>query len=349
MKQPRITVIGGGAWGTCLARLLAEKGHPTYLWVFETDLAEEMAKTRENRVYLPGTPLPSSLKITSSLGKACSHTDLLVLAVPSHVYREVLGALRPHLEQPVPIVNATKGIEQESLALMSQVIAEVFSGYDPLRVAVLSGPSFAKELALSHPTAVSLAAQDHRLAVRLQRIFTTPFFRLFITSDLLGVQIGGALKNVIALAAGGSDGLGFGYNAKAALISRGLSEMMQLGIAVGAEPETFFGLSGLGDLVLTCTGQLSRNWQVGYEIGQGKSLAEVLKDRKTVAEGIETTRSSFALAKKYGVDMPIVECIHGVLFDGQSPRNAVLHLLEEARGEEVPADIQRYFSGRKAP
>jgi glycerol-3-phosphate dehydrogenase (NAD(P)+) len=350
MKQTSIRVIGGGGWGTCLARLLALKGHATTLWVFEPDLAKDMVENRENRTYLPGVPLPTSLEITSSLEEACSTGDLLLLATPSQVMRHVLISMRPHLLQRFPFfVSATKGIEQQTLALPSQIIFETFPDLDPSSVAVLSGPSFAKELAFSQPTAVSLAASDHRFAVRLQKLFTTSFFRLFITSDLLGVQIGGALKNVIALAAGGSDGLGFGSNAKAALITRGLTEVMRLGIAVGADPKTFFGLSGLGDLVLTCTGQLSRNWQVGYQIGQGKNLSEVLRGMKMVAEGVETARSAFALAKKHGVEMPIIEQIHQVLFEGKSPREAVLQLLEEARGDEVPVEVQRYFERGKKP
>jgi glycerol-3-phosphate dehydrogenase (NAD(P)+) len=350
MKQTSITVIGGGGWGTCLARHLAQKGHSTSLWVFEPELAKEMSESRENKIYLPGVSLPTSLAITSSLEEACDKGDLLLLATPSQVMRKVLGAMRPYLLHRRPsFVSATKGIEQQTLALPFQMIFETFPDLDPARVAVLSGPSFARELALSQPTAVSLAASDHRFAVRLQKLFTTSYFRLFITSDLLGVQIGGALKNVIALAAGGSDGLGFGSNAKAALITRGLTEMMRLGIAVGADPKTFFGLSGLGDLVLTCTGQLSRNWQVGYQIGRGKTLDEVLQGMRMVAEGVETTRSSFALAKKHGVDMPIIEQIHQVLFEGKSPREAVLQLMEEARGDEVPAEVQQYFDRGKKP
>jgi glycerol-3-phosphate dehydrogenase (NAD(P)+) len=343
-KQTQVSVIGGGAWGTSLARLMAERGHATRLWIFEPDVARETVSLRENRAYLPGIALPASLKITSSLEEACRKTDLVLFAVPSHVMRDVLLKMRPHLTRPAPIVSATKGIERGTLALPSQVIQEILTEVNPSRIAALSGPSFAKELARSQPTAVSLGATDHRFAIRLQKLLATPFFRLFISSDPLGVQIGGALKNVMALAAGGSDGLGFGHNAKAALITRGLAEIMRLGIAVGADPKTFFGLSGLGDLVLTCTGQLSRNWQVGYQIGRGKTLAEVLKGMKgVVAEGVETTRSALALAKKHGVEMPIVEQVHAVLFEERPPRKAVLQLLEGAGGDEVSSAIKHSF------
>lgn len=344
-RQPHIAVIGAGAWGTCLARLLAEKGINTRLWVYEPALAMEMRSTRENGHYLPGFPLPRTLQITSSLEEACRKTDLVLMATPSQVMRSVLKQMHPFLSRRSPIISATKGIEQGTLALPSQILRDVLPEMDVRKLAVLSGPSFARELAAGQPTAVSLACTDPRLAVRLQKLLATASFRLLISADPLGAQIGGALKNVMALAAGGSDGLGFGINAKAALITRGLSEMMRLGIAMGARPETFFGLSGLGDLVLTCTGQLSRNWQVGYQIGQGKALADVLKGMRTVAEGVETSRSALALARKHNVPMPIVEQIHAVLFEGKSPREAVLHLLEGARGEEVPPEVYRSLRG----
>jgi len=347
MKRSRIAVIGAGSWGTCLARLLAERDHAVSLWCFEPELVEEMARAGENRLYLPGIPLPRALKITSSLQEACVEADLLLLAVPTQFMRGVLGRMRSCIERPVPIVSACKGIEQRTLTLPSQIILEAFPDLKRTRVAVLSGPSFAKEVALSHPTAVSLACEDYRLAVKIQRLFTASFFRLFLTTDLVGVQIGGALKNVIALAAGGSDGLGFGFNAKAALITRGLTEIMRLGLAMGAEPETFFGLSGVGDLVLTCTGQLSRNWQVGYQIGLGRTLPEVLKGMKMVAEGVETARSARALSQKHGVEMPIVRQVYSVLFEEMPAREAVLRLLEDARGDEVPEEIHRYFGGAK--
>jgi glycerol-3-phosphate dehydrogenase (NAD(P)+) len=242
--------------------------------------------------------------------------------------------MSPYLTAHIPIISATKGIEQKSLLLISEVIQEVTQRKNTDRIAVLSGPSFAKELVLEHPTAVSLAASDARLAARIQTAFSTNFFKLFHSPDLIGVQLGGALKNVIALAAGGSDGLGFGYNTKAVLMSRGLSEITRLGVAMGADSTTFNGLSGVGDLFLTCSGGHSRNRSVGQQIGNGVPLDEIQKKMKMVAEGIYTTESAFSLSKKHHIEMPIVREIYNVLFKEKSPRKAVNDLMDMARGEE---------------
>lgn len=335
----KIAVIGGGSWGTALARLLARKGHEVSLWVYEKKVAASIREQRENRVYLPGVTLPKTLLASSEMEEVLSRAKWVLFAVPSHVARDVLVRMRPFLAPDAPIISATKGIERKSLMLMSDVICESLHRKETDRIAVLSGPSFAQEIALEYPTAVSLAAADYRLAARIQTALSTPFFKLFLSPDLIGVQLGGALKNVIALAAGGSDGLGFGYNTKAVLMARGLSEMARLGLAMGADINTFYGLSGMGDLFLTCSGALSRNRKVGQEIGRGKSLEVILKEMKMVAEGVYTTESAYALSQKHKVKMPIVHEIHRVLFEGKSPRQAVMDLMEMARGGEIPLKI----------
>ena len=331
----KISVIGGGSWGTALAHLLAEKGYPVHLWVYEADLVAQLSKSKENTLYLPGIRLPDSITATSSLEEATAGAALLLFVVPSHVARSVLTKLAPLISEGTPIVIATKGIENETLMLMSQVMEDVLPAPHHPNLAILSGPSFAREVCLHHPTAVVLAARNHDPAVRLQQILTAPSFKVFTSTDIIGVQLGGALKNVIALAAGGSDGLGFGHNTRASLITRGLTEIIRLGKAMGADPKTFSGLSGLGDLILTCTGELSRNRTVGYQIGLGMRLDDILKQMKMVAEGVHTTKAAFRLVQKYGVRMPIVEEVYAVLFDGKDPHQAVTDLMEGAVGDEV--------------
>lgn len=336
----KIAVIGGGSWGTALAWLLSNKGHRVSLWAYEEEVVAAINGRRENTIYLPGVMLPKSLKANSEMEQVLSGAKWVLLAVPSHVARDVLVSMRPFLPSHLPIISATKGIEQKRLMLITDVIAESLGRERDDRIVVLSGPSFAKELVLAHPTAVSLASKNYRLAARIQTAFATPFFRLFLSPDLIGVQLGGALKNVIAIAAGGSDGLGFGDNTKAVLVTRGLSEMVRLGIAMGADIHTFYGQSGMGDLFLTCSGAHSRNRHVGEMIGSGKSLEEIQHSMNMVAEGINTTGSAYALAQKYQVDMPIVQEIHRVLFEGKSPRQAVMDLMEMARGDEIPLEVK---------
>lgn len=342
-----IAVIGGGSWGTALARLLARKGHSVSLWVYEKEVVESIRLRHENAVYLPGVSLPKTLSATSSLKEALQNAKWVVFAVPSHVARDVLIQMSPFLSPETPIISATKGIERKGLKFISEVICEALRRKNTDRIAVLSGPSFAKEVVLEHPTAVVLAASDTRLAARIQNIFSTPFFRLFLSADLIGVQLGGALKNVIALAAGGSDGLGFGYNTKAVLITRGLSEMARLGLAMGADINTFYGLSGMGDLFLTCSGTLSRNRRVGEEIGKGVPLPQILKQMQMVAEGVHTTESAYALSQKYKVEMPIVREIYRILFEGKPPKQAVMDLMKIARGGEIPLKVKRTSSPGK--
>ena len=322
-----IGVIGAGSWGTTLADLLAKKGHAVTLWAYEPELVGEMATTGFNGIYLPGIPLSSRLRFTNSLRDAVEHKGLILCVVPSQLVREVIRSVLPVLPAEALIVSASKGIELESLMTVSQVYAELLPPALNQRFSVLSGPSFAREVALEMPTAVVTAAAVTGVARRVQDIFTTPSFRVYTNEDVIGVELGGAIKNVIALAAGISDGLGFGNNTRAALITRGLAEMTRLGRAMGAKSETFSGLAGMGDLVLTCTGDLSRNRTVGIKLGQGLSLAEILAEMRMVAEGVKTAESARSLADRLGVDMPITEKVYRVLYEDKPAREAVVELM----------------------
>ena len=323
----RIAVIGAGSWGTTLANLLAKKGLDTLLWVYERELAERLPGSRVNDLFLPGVQLDPRLTFTSDLGASVVARQMVVLVSPSQVMRRVVEQLRPHLAGDCLLVSAAKGIENDTLLLMSEVLAEVLGSAAAGRCAYLSGPSFAREVADELPTAVAVAASNGEVARRVQELFRTDYFRVYTNPDVVGVELGGALKNVIALAAGVSDGLGFGHNARAALITRGLVEMARLGAAKGAEAETFAGLAGMGDLVLTCTGDLSRNRSVGIELGRGRKLADILGGMRMVAEGVKTTLSAFQLAQQLGVIMPITEQMYQILYNGKDPRQAVSELM----------------------
>ncbi|MGH7252577.1 MAG: NAD(P)H-dependent glycerol-3-phosphate dehydrogenase [Nitrospiraceae bacterium] len=333
----RVAVIGAGAWGTTLAHLLADKGLHVRLWAYEREVVEAIRQKHENTLFLPGVRLPTSLSPTSSLGEALQDRELLVFAVPSHAARAVLRQIGPLLSGPIPLVSATKGIEEGTLQLMSQVLRETLPPGMHRSLAFLSGPSFAAEVSRGQPTAVVLAGEDVELVRRLQAMLMTPFFRVYAGTDLIGVQLGGALKNVMAVAAGVVDGLGLGHDARAALITRGLAEMVRLGTAMGADPRTFYGLSGVGDLVLTCTGALSRNHTVGLRLGKGHRLQEVLTETHTVAEGVRTSRAALGLADRFGVEMPIVREVCAVLFEGKSPQQAVTDLMVRAAKDETGA------------
>lgn len=331
----KVGVIGAGAWGTTLARMLADKGLHVRLWAYEREVVEAIRNKQENTLFLPGVRLPQSLSPTTSLAEALQERDLLVFAVPSHAARSVLRQMAPHLSGAIPLVSATKGIEEDTLKLMSQVIQETLPSGMHHSLAVLSGPSFAIEVCTGRPTAVLLAGEDVELVRRLQALVMTPFFRVYAGTDLIGVQLGGALKNVIALAAGVVEGLGLGHNARAALITRGLAEMIRLGTVMGADPRTFYGLSGMGDLVLTCTGPLSRNYTVGLRLGKGDKLQEILKETHAVAEGVRTSRAALGLAVRFGVEMPIVREVCAVLFEVKPPQRAVTDLMERAAKDET--------------
>lgn len=323
-----VSVIGAGAWGTALAKHLAEKGLAVRLWAYEHNVVESINTSHENSVFLSGITLPQNLTATSSLGDAIQNCQGIVFAVPSHATRSVLRELAPNLADARPLVCATKGIEEDSAKLMTQVMEDELPTSMHRALMVLSGPSFASELTLGRPTAVCLAGTDDALVRRFQEVLMTPTFRVYADRDVIGVQLGGALKNVMALAAGVIDGLDLGLNARAALITRGLAETIRLGVAMGADPRTFYGLSGVGDLVLTCTGTLSRNHTVGVQLGRGERLETILAGMQAVAEGIRTARAALTLASRYRVDMPIIQEINAVLYDNKSCRKAVSDLME---------------------
>ncbi|MGD9342745.1 MAG: NAD(P)H-dependent glycerol-3-phosphate dehydrogenase [Desulfuromonadales bacterium] len=329
-----IGVIGAGSWGTTLANLLAKKGYSVTLWVYEADLAARMAKSRINDLYLEGFSLSPNLIFTPQLHEAVTGRQLLLLASPSQVMRHVLKQLQPNLDKNCLLVSAAKGIENNTLQLMSEVLEAELGTEVKSRCAFLSGPSFAKEVAQEQPTAVAVAAENLDVADRVQEIFSTDYFRVYTNRDVIGVEIGGALKNVIALAAGVADGLGFNYNARAALITRGLVEIARLGMAMGAVESTFAGLAGMGDLVLTCTGDLSRNRMVGMELGRGRKLDEILNRMQMVAEGVKTTLSAYQLANKLGVKMPITEQMYHILYEDKDPKLAVADLMQRALTSE---------------
>lgn len=322
-----IGVIGAGSWGTTLADLLAKKMHKVTLWAYENELVEEMQQNRENSIYLPGIRLSDNLNFTGSLVEAVKDKDLVLFVVPSQVLRRVLNETAPYIAADSIIASASKGIEVKTLKLVSQIYEEILDEEQFRRFAVLSGPSFAREVAQEMPTAVVAAASDPDIAKGVQDIFNCHFFRVYTNSDVIGVELGGAVKNVIAIAAGITDGLGFGCNTRAALITRGLAEISRLGQALGARGETFAGLAGMGDLVLTCTGDLSRNRTVGIQLGQGRTLTEILAEMRMVAEGVKTTESTCLLALKLGVDMPIAFKVNEILYNNRPARDAVIELM----------------------
>lgn len=333
--ETRIGVIGAGSWGTTLAHLLAEKGYGVDLWVFEKDLCETIRVTRENTLYLPGFSLNGRIVPSNDIAAVTGGRRVLVMVVPSHVYRSVAVQMVPHIWENAVIVSATKGIENETLLTMSGIWKEILPGSLGVRVVTLAGPSFAREVMQKIPTAVTVAAEDLETAKEVQRVFHTPYFRVYTSPDKIGVELAGALKNVIAIAAGVCDGLGYGLNTRAALITRGLAEITRLGVRLGAHPLTFAGLSGIGDLLLTCTGDLSRNRTVGYRLGRGELLKDILADMRMVAEGIRTCFSVHALARKIGVEMPICEQMYKILQEGKDPRQAVWDLMERDLKSEL--------------
>lgn len=320
----RCAVVGGGAWGTALANLLARNGHDVMIWAREPDVVASINERHVNARFLEGHALEPSLRATDDLGLAVSGATLVTLAPPSHALRAVLRSVEDSVRSDAVLAVASKGLEPDTLLVMTDVVrAEFPEGL----VVALSGPSFASEVAQRHPTAVVAASADAEAAAAVQRAFSSAEFRVYSHHDVLGVELGGALKNVMAVAAGISDGLGLGYNSRAALITRGLAEMTRLGVASGAEAATFAGLAGLGDLVLTCTGPISRNHAVGERIGGGATLAEALAGRDTVAEGVVNARNALALSRRVGVEMPIIEAVHRVLFEDIPPREAMAALM----------------------
>lgn len=326
----RIAILGGGSWGTALSIVLSQAhiAHETSLWVRDPSLAESIRSGRENKFYLPGHKLPETVHVTQDAAAALENAEVAIAAIPAAHVRGVYGRLLPHLSPETTIVSATKGLEPATHARMTEIISQVVSPKFIPRVAVLSGPSFAAEAAAGHPTAVVVASSDVALAYELQEEFAGPSFRLYTNEDVLGVELAGAMKNVIAIAAGACQGLGLGSNPLAALITRGLAEMTRLATALGARQETLSGLAGLGDLVLTCTGALSRNRHVGIELGKGRSLAEILNGMKMVAEGVGTAGALLALSRESGIELPITEQVETILHEDRSPRDAIRNIME---------------------
>lgn len=333
----RIAVMGGGAWGTAIALSLERRGgHIVTLWAHSPEVAAEIQASRVNKTFLPGFSLPSRIAVTSSLEEALLDAEIVVSVMPSHHVRALYELFAPHFKAGQVVVSATKGIEDGTYLRISQVIADVADrhGLD-LRCGVLSGPSFAQEVAAGSPTAVTIASNDASLAAQVQREFGSPTLRLYTNDDVIGVELGGALKNVIAIAAGIVAGLGLGYNSTAALITRGVAEVTRLAVASGGRRETLAGLSGLGDLVLTCTGALSRNRWVGIELGKGRSLPDILADlHGKVAEGVRTTSAALGLARRPGVEMPIAEQVQAILEGKKNPRQAMQDLMSRPGRDE---------------
>jgi len=330
----RVSVVGAGAWGTALAKVLAEKGTDVRLWSYEDHVADAINERSENP-YLEGVTLPATLHATSDLASALDGAELVVSVSPSQVVRSVMGAAKPHVGPDALVVSASKGIELGTHRRMDEVIREALGEGIEERFAVLSGPSFASEVASGQPTAVVAASHVEETRQRVQEAFQTPWFRVYTNPDVVGVELGGALKNVVALASGMTAGLGYAHNTTAALITRGLAEMARLGVAMGAHQATFYGLAGMGDLVLTCTGGLSRNRTVGFRLGRGESLEAILGDMTAVAEGVETTRAVHELALEHGVEMPIVEQVYAIVEHGRTPAEALQALmLRDPKPEE---------------
>jgi glycerol-3-phosphate dehydrogenase (NAD(P)+) len=330
-----IGVIGAGGWGIALAKLLADKGGPVTLWCHGAESFRELQDSRESRAYLPGIILPSGIEITRSMAVAVADKSLVLCVVPSHTAREVMASAAPYLSPQAIVLCCTKGLEEGSSKTMGEVLGEIFGETQKQRHAFLSGPSFAIEVARGLPAAVTVAARLEDIARDIQETLSTQNFRVYTSTDIIGVQMGGVIKNIIAIAAGISDGLNLGHNARAALVTRGLVEMTRLAVRMGAEPMTLAGLPGLGDLVLTCAGDLSRNRKVGLQIAEGKSAQEISRETRMVAEGVRNTRSVYRLAKRLGVETPIVEQMYKVIYESKRPADAVRDLMQRSLKSEL--------------
>ena len=336
-----VGILGAGAWGTALARHLCTTCGHARIWAYEPEVAESIQTHHINAQFLPGITLPGTLHATSDLQSFADGLTLLVVVVPSHVLRHVVSCLAPYLKPGTPIICATKGIENDTLMTMGEVIESVLGQWARARTCYLSGPSFAMDVAHGLATSVSLSGLDLELCRALQRIVSNHSLRAYTTEDIIGVELGGALKNVIAIAAGACAGLGLGANSTAAIVTRGLAEMTRLCVRLGGEALTMSGLSGLGDLVLTCYGELSRNRELGFRLGKGESLSDIQRSRITVAEGVKTARSAYALAEKYHVDMPIVSCVYKGLYEGKAPADMGKHLMDRELKHELEFSMRR--------
>jgi glycerol-3-phosphate dehydrogenase (NAD(P)+) len=326
-----LTIIGAGSWGTALAIVLAPRFSRVKLWVYESDLAARITDTRINDVYLPGAKVPTNVDIVSDLEPALDGAEIVLGVMPSHLARAMYQRMRPFINERMILVSATKGLENHTLLRMSEIILDVLG---PVPVGVISGPSFAKEVARYEPTALVAASTDPVVANTVQAAFSGPTFRVYTSPDPIGVEVGGSIKNVVAIGAGVLHGMGLGHNAMAALITRGLAEMTRLAVAMGGRQQTLAGLAGLGDLVLTCTGDLSRNRTLGVELAKGRKLDEIVSSMKMVAEGVKTTNAAVDLAKRTAVEMPIAEQMFQMLHSGSSPQDAIRRLMERSlKGE----------------
>lgn len=334
-EATRIGVVGAGSWGTAIAHLLGGKGYPVDLWAYEPAVKQSIEKSRENQIFLPGIRLPETIVPLNDLAAAVSGKQIIVFVVPSHVMREISSQAAAYIDPAAFVVTASKGIENQTHLTMSGVLRETLPEALTPRISVLSGPSFAAEVAQKMPTVVTVASVEHSAAAHIQNIFANAYFRVYTNDDLIGVELGGAVKNVIAIASGIVDGLGLGLNTRAALITRGLAEIRRLGIKLGANPHTFAGLAGIGDLLLTCTGSLSRNHTVGQKIGEGKSLDEILAEMNMVAEGVKTSKSVYNLSRKLGVEMPISHSVYAVLYEHLSPAEGVYQLMTRDLKDEM--------------
>ncbi len=334
-----IGIIGGGSWGTAQAKLLADNDNDVELWCYEEWLPEVINEQRENTEFLPGYTLPDNVRATNDLEATVADKDLIVSVSPSHVVRQVLTRVADEIPFGVPIVSATKGIENETLMLVSDILEDVLPDRCHPYLAYLSGPSFAVEVAQEQPTAVTVASYNHHLAEKVQQVYSNGYFRCYTSTDVPGVEVGGATKNVIAIAAGAVKGMGLGQNAMAGMITRGLHEISRLAVSLGANPLTLKGLSGMGDLVLTCSSDLSRNHTVGRKLGEGMSLEDILEDMNMVAEGVKTSISVHELAERQDIEMPISEEVYRVLHEGKSARQAV----EDLMGRDLKPEIQGYY------
>jgi glycerol-3-phosphate dehydrogenase (NAD(P)+) len=329
-----IATIGGGNWGTALAATLARLGHRVKLWAYEAEVVESIATRHVNELFMPGIALPENLSATGDLREALTGAEIVLTVMPSHVCATIVEQMLPHLTPGMVIVSATKGLDTVRLMRMSEVIQSVMGQAFGSRLCVLSGPSFAKEVIRGDPTAIVVASHDRDAAQMVQGEFASRTLRLYTSNDVAGVELGGSVKNVIAVAAGVVEGLGLGHNPTAALITRGLAEMTRLACACGARRETLAGLAGMGDLVLTCTGDLSRNRTVGVELGKGRKLADIIGSMRTVAEGVKTTKATVALAARHKVDMPITRQVNRILDGEVTPREAIRELMERSLKEE---------------
>jgi glycerol-3-phosphate dehydrogenase (NAD(P)+) len=330
-----VAVIGAGSWGTTLSQLLGEKGLDVRLWVREEEVYEDLSRDRINHTFLPGFRLSSRISCTREFPVALNETGLVLMAIPSHVFRQTLREVQPHWPPGAVLLSAAKGMEIDSLLTMEGVVREELGAQTSY--AVLSGPSFAREVAQKQPTAVTIASRHREIAHFLQRLFSAPYFRVYTSHDVTGVELGGALKNIFAIGTGILSGMGLGDNPRAALITRGLAEMVRLGARLGANPMTLTGLAGLGDLILTCTSSQSRNFQVGLKLGQGRSLAEILAGMAMVAEGVKTSRAVYLLAERLGVEMPLVAALYKILYENLAPKEAIKKLMARELKDEIEA------------